>query len=85
MDPQIKKKKWDWEKFCTYQDPKEEQEKRARAGPKLKSKQKFIKFGFWVLDLEENKDGLDSTIYVFIKLLSLSPSYFLRSQVGEQA
>ena len=46
LDPQIEKKKWDWEKFCTYQDLEEEQEKRARIGPKLKSKQKFIKFGF---------------------------------------
>ena len=62
MDPQIKKKKWDWEKFCTYQGPEEEQEKRARASPKLKSKQKFRKFCFWVLDIEENKEGLDSAI-----------------------
>ena len=33
-----KKSVFDWEKFCTYQDLGEEQEKIARAGPKLKYK-----------------------------------------------
>ena len=37
-------------------------EERERASPKLKSKQKFRKFCFWVLDIEENKEGLDSAI-----------------------
>ena len=70
LDPQIKKKKWDWEKFCTYQYPEEEQGKRAGQRPKSKKK-KLIKYGFWVLYIGENMEGLDLAIYVVYKNIEI--------------
>ena len=72
MDPQIKKKKWDWKKFCTYQDPEEEQEKRA--GPKPIFFFFFLKKEkIWLLGIGygENKEGLDLAIYVFYKNIEI--------------